>query len=107
MTESESWDIHLTRPAEKDLDSLKGLSGRASSRIAALKADPLRGHPLTGDLKGARALEFTLGGVAYRAVYVPIPEDRVCVVFLIGAHEGIYRVAQRRYVALRRQLSDR
>jgi hypothetical protein len=94
MTESEGWDIRLTRPAEKDLDALKGLGGRATLRIAALKADPLRGHPLTGDLKGARALEFSLGGVAYGAVYVPIPEERACVVFLVGAHEGIYRVAQ-------------
>jgi hypothetical protein len=107
MTASESWDIRLTWAAENDLAALKGLSGRTSSRIAALQADPLLGHPLTGDLKGARALEFTIGGVAYRAVYVPIPEDRVCVVFLIGAHEGIYRIAQRRYVALRRQLPDR
>src|SRR5437660_5426573 len=99
MTRSEIWDVHLTRPAEKDLDALKRLSARASSRLAVLKTNPLQGHPLTGDLKGARALEFSLGGVAYRAVYVLIPEDRVCVVFLVGAHDGIYRIAQRRYVA--------
>jgi hypothetical protein len=48
-------------------------------------------------------LEFSLrGGGAYRAVYVVLEEERLCLVFLVGPHENIYDRAERRVAALRR-----
>lgn len=58
---------------------------------------------MAGSLRGARALEFNLkGSGAYRAVYVVLEDERVCLVFIIGPHENIYRTATRRYEALKR-----
>lgn len=63
------------------------------------------GHPLQGSLSGVRALGFNLkGSGAYRAVYTVIERDRVCVVFLVGPHENIYKTAERRWAALRKAL---
>ena len=45
---------------------------------------------------------FSLPGGAHRAVYTVLEEEHVCLVFLIGPHEGIYRKAERRFAALRR-----
>jgi hypothetical protein len=48
-------------------------------------------------------LEFSLkGGGAYRAVYVILEAEKICLVFLIGPHESIYEKAERRAAALRR-----
>jgi hypothetical protein len=58
---------------------------------------------LNGSLKGVRALEFSLKGVASRAAYVVAEEERVCLVFMIGPHEGFYQKAERRVKALRKQ----
>lgn len=93
--------IELTRRAEKDLDNLKQDRDRVVREIQILKEHPLAGHALKGALRGARALEFNLkGGGAYRAVYTIVDNNRVCIVFVVGSHENIYRVAERRYAAL-------
>ena len=70
--------------------------------IRALEDDPLRGHPLTGSLKGARSLDFSLKGGAYRAVYSVLDAERTCLVFIVGPHENIYQKAERRAAALKR-----
>ncbi len=63
------------------------------------------GHVLQGSLRGVRALEFNRkGGGAYRALYTVVDRDRVCVVFLVGPHENIYKTAKRRWAALRKRL---
>jgi hypothetical protein len=52
-----------------------------------------------------RSLEFNLrGGGAYRAVYLLLESERVCLVFLVGAHEGLYAKAERRRRALHSRL---
>ncbi len=100
---SRHFSVELTAQAKKDLKRLCSWTERVSRAIPQLELDPLRGHPLTGSLRGARALEFSLPGGAYRAVYVILEETQVCLVFLIGPHEGIYQRAERRYEALRRR----
>ncbi len=98
---SERFTLELTRQAEKDLKDLRPWTEQATSPIARLEADPLAGHTLTGSLHGCRSLEFNLrGGGAYRAVYIVVESERVCLVFLVGAHEGLYAKAERRRRAL-------
>jgi hypothetical protein len=104
---SELFEVRLTRSAEKDLLDLRELTEKATKKILALKQAPYKGHPLKGRLKGVRALEFSLKGVAYRAAYVVLSEvgagrkgERVCLVFTVGAHEGFYEKAERRAEAL-------
>ncbi len=99
---SERYRVQLTRTAEKDLRDLRSFVGRVMRVLAQLETEPRKGHTLTGSLKGVRSLDFSLPGGAHRAVYVVNDTERVCLVFLIGSHEGIYKLAERRYEALRR-----
>lgn len=41
-------------------------------------------------------------GGAYRAAYIILEEQRICLVFAVGAHEGFYKRAKRRFEALQR-----
>ena len=103
MTTRSRFGVQLTREAEKDLEKLRPHVERASRVIAALSDDPFRGHALAGDLKGTRSLEFSLpGSGAYRAVYVVIDNERICLIFIVGPHENIYDRAKRRLQALKR-----
>ncbi len=72
--------------------------------LSVLEQAPYSGHALTGSLRGARSFEFSLPGGAYRAAYVVLEETEgpVCLVFLVGSHEGFYEKAERRMEALRR-----
>lgn len=101
MTSSQA-DVQLTKAAQKDLKALRHDLDRALREIDALRDDPLKGHLLKGSLAGARSLEFSLkGGGEYRAVYIVHGETVcVCIVFLVGAHENIYKKAESRYAAL-------
>jgi hypothetical protein len=40
---------------------------------------------------------------AYRAAYVVMEDQKRCVVFLVGPHEGFYKKAERRYEALKKR----
>ena len=98
---TDRYGIELTRRAEKDLDSFRQDCDRVVHEIQTLRANPLAGHALNGTLRGARALEFNLkGGGAYRAVYTIVDNERLCIIFMVGSHENIYRIAERRYAAL-------
>jgi hypothetical protein len=58
--------------------------------------DPFLGHTLSGNLNRLRSLEFTLkGSGAHRALYVVFEAEQVCLVFIVGPHENIYRKAER------------
>jgi addiction module RelE/StbE family toxin len=95
--------VELTKAAQKDLKKLRHDLNRAIREIMALETNPTKGHTLRGSLSGARALEFSLkGGGAFRAIYHIVDEETivVCVVFMVGPHENIYRMAQSRYEAL-------
>lgn len=97
-------DVQLTPRAEKDLGKLKHDEERAAREIRKLEDDPFLGHTLRGSLSGARSLEFSLrGGGEYRAIYI-VHENSICIIFIVGAHENIYKRAESRYEALRRQL---
>ena len=97
----ERFTIELTRQAEKDLKDLRPWTEQAARQIARLSDDPNLGHTLTDSLCGCRSLEFNLrGGGAYRAIYLVLESERVCLVFLVGAHEGLYAKAERRRRAL-------
>lgn len=103
MSSTDRYSVELTRQAEKDLKDLRPWTRQATAEILRLEEEPRRGHALTGSLRGARALEFTLkGSGAYRAVYTILNDERVCLVFIVGPHENFYDKAQRRYDALRR-----
>jgi mRNA-degrading endonuclease RelE of RelBE toxin-antitoxin system len=96
-------EVEITSQAEKDLKRLRPWVDQAARAVLALEDDPYRGHTLTGSLKGARSLEFSLrADGAYRAVYVVLEAERLCLDFLIGPHENIYEKAERRVAALRR-----
>ena len=100
---SNRFDVQLTREAEKDLSRLHAHTGRVTRAILNLEDDPFLGHPLTGSLKGTRALEYSLpGSGVYRAVYVVNDATRVCLILIVGLHENIYDRAERRVKALRR-----
>jgi mRNA-degrading endonuclease RelE of RelBE toxin-antitoxin system len=102
-TPSDRYDVELTNQAEKDLKSLRPWVAEATRALLTLEGDPHRGHTLTGSLRGCRSLEFSLkGSGVYRAVYVALDPERVCLVFIVGPHENIYAKAERRVAALRR-----
>lgn len=93
--------VELTARAEKDVDRLRGLRGKALRALMQLEQDPLKGHTLTGALRGVRSLEFSLPGGAYRAAYVVMENGDICLIFIVGSHGNFYEEAVRRYRALR------
>jgi mRNA-degrading endonuclease RelE of RelBE toxin-antitoxin system len=103
LTTREPYEVRLTADAEKDLRRLRGWDERITRELLALEQNPQLGHTLIGSLAGARSLEFSLPGGAYRAAYIVREEARRCVVFQIGPHEGFYQKAERRYRSLRRR----
>jgi len=64
---SRQYRVEVTPRALKDLDRLRDLRESAVRDLIDLEQDPYKGHPLSGCLRGVRALEMSLGGVAYRA----------------------------------------
>ena len=81
---------------------MRGLMQPALDALTTLRDDPHAGHTLAGSLRGFRSLEFAMPGGAYRAAYALLGGERVCLVFMIGPHEGFYAEAERRARALRR-----
>jgi hypothetical protein len=100
---SDRFEVDLTRDAERDLQRLRPHIDRAAMAIAQLESNPYLGHTLTGSLKGARSLEFSLpGSGAHRAIYFVIEDERLCVVLMVGPHENIYDKAERRAKAVKK-----
>lgn len=98
------FDVEILPRALKDLKALKQHEAEAIRQILRLEENPELGHMLQGSLRGVRSLEFSLkGSGAYRAVYVVLDQQRVCVVFLVGPHENIYERAERRWAAVKKQ----
>lgn len=106
MTRIERFEVELTDQAEKDLKRLRPWTDQAVQALLQLESNPHRGHTLAGSLRGARSLEFSLkGGGQYRAVYLVLDDEKVCLVFIVGPHENIYEKAERRVAALRKRRS--
>jgi mRNA interferase RelE/StbE len=104
---SGAFEVRLTRNAEKDILRLRGLTEKALREIMALEKEPSKGHELGGSLHGMRALKFSLKGVAYRAAYVLLENERLCLVFMVGPHEGFYTKAERRAGTVRREVEEK
>jgi mRNA-degrading endonuclease RelE of RelBE toxin-antitoxin system len=96
--DSSGWEIRYTRQAEKDIADLRPHAARVRATIQLLRDNPMRGHPLSGNLAGVRALEFRVPGqrAAYRAAYAINAERQRVVVFAVGPHESFYEMAARR-----------
>jgi mRNA-degrading endonuclease RelE of RelBE toxin-antitoxin system len=100
---NEPFSIDILPKAAKDLKGLRPYTKQALDEIAVLRKNPHAGPAKQGSLRGARSLEFSLPGRGrYRALYVVLTDERVCLIFLVGPHEGIYARAERRYKALRK-----
>ncbi len=99
---SRQYRVEVTDRARKDLDRLRDLRESAVNELFILEREPFKGHALSGGLRGARALEMSFEGVAYRAAYVVLMDKQFCLVFMVGPHEGFYARAETRAKALRR-----
>ncbi len=105
MPRNSRHEVEILPGAEKDLKALKQNKDQATREILKLEDNPQLGHTLTGSLRGTRSLEFNLkGGGAYRAIYTILDDQRICVVFLVRSHENVYKEAERRWNAIRKNL---
>jgi len=96
--------VRQHRLAEKDLANLSTQDARkAIDEILKLGSEPLSGRPLKGSLKPARRITSALSGGWYRAAYLHLPNEAVCIVFMIGPRGGFYEKAASRFRALRKQ----
>jgi len=99
---SEPAGIELTPHADKDMKGLWKVSGKVTEHLKVLKTNPLKGHPLSGSLQGARALDFTMKGSGqFRAAYFYFPDENVVIIFLVGPHENFYQMAEKRIKLLK------
>lgn len=104
-----SWDVHIISQAEKDIQKLKLEKEdfqKLMGEIAKLHGNPRLGGVLEGKLKEARSLTIRLKQRReYRAAYVILPEEKACIVFIVGPRERFYEKANRRALALGRRPS--
>ena len=78
-------------------------TAKVTRTLLSLEQDPVAGHVLRGSLEGTRAMRFRLPGQGqYRAIYLILEEDRVCLVFVILPRADAYEQATRRLEGLQR-----
>lgn len=94
------WTVQRTRGTDKDIARQRAHTTKILTALTILEIQPLKGHALTGKLQGARSLGFSVPGTQFRALYVIYAELRLCLVFMVGPHENIYRDAETRYANL-------
>lgn len=97
------YQVELTSKAQKDLERIDQRR-KVAQKILEIEDDPLKGHLLEGSLKSVRSLVFSLPGGAYRAAYIVLEIDKICLVFIIGPHENFYDKAERRYQAVKKSI---
>lgn len=49
---NERFTVKLTERAIKDLERLQDLEAQMTRRLLGLELDPMKGHPLSGSLRG-------------------------------------------------------
>lgn len=90
MGKKETWEIILTRPAEKVYDrSDRMMKVRLESCFADLEKDPLYGHsikPLVGKLKGL--YRYRIGDL--RVIYRLIKESKIVEIIAIFPRGNAY-----------------
>jgi len=85
----ETWEIWLTRQAQKDLKRLAaaGLEGKARALLKVLKANPFQNPPpyekLVGDLAGAYSRRLN---VQHRIVYMVGKESKTVKIIRMRTH---------------------
>jgi mRNA-degrading endonuclease RelE of RelBE toxin-antitoxin system len=63
-------------------------------QVKAIIADPLKGEPKTGALKGVRVVKYKMGPRQYLLAYLFHTKPNVVEVVDIGVHENFYRDLQ-------------
>ena len=98
-----TWQIEIHRLATKDLVRFRSVREQFEHKVSVLETTPDAGPPLTGLLRGARALTFSLPGMGEcRVADVKLSGARICLLFVASTRENFYREAERRYEALLR-----
>lgn len=93
----ETYKVILDPVVQKDLKALKRVQEQVLDAILELETNPKKGHELKANLKGIRSLEFTIKGSGqYRAAYLLIEEQKICIVFAVGPHENFYDAAAKK-----------
>lgn len=98
------WDVQLGKGVDRDLKRFRSVMGELLRKLAVLEQNPDAGEELAGNLRGAYSLKFSLKGTGEcRAAYLKLPDNRICLLFLVGPRENFYREAERRFEALQRR----
>lgn len=93
----ERYRVELSAAAQRDLKGFRHAVNPILDVLSRLESDPTRGHNLSGDLGGLRAIEiFVKGSGAFRAAYEVDEVELTCLVVAIGPHEGFYERLRRR-----------
>ena len=80
------------------------MTAELRAEIAVRRTNPDAGEHLEGALDGVLSLKFSLKGMGEcRAAYLKLPDNRICLLFLVGPRENFYREAERRFEALQRR----
>ncbi len=104
VSDDQRWDVQLGKGVEKDLKSFRSVQGDLLRKLAVLERNPDAGEELSGNLRGAWSLKFSLRGTGEcRAAYIKLLDNRICLLFLVGPRENFYREAHRRFEALQRR----
>lgn len=102
--DDELYVVETTDDADNDIESIdRGIRKKAIKALLKLEERPYKGHGLKGSLLGCRALEFSLPGGEYRAIYIVIESEKVCLVFMVAPHENIYDMAERRFKSMQKR----
>lgn len=102
IEEPNQWSIVVARTARKDFVRFRSVTNDLRQKIGVLRTNPDAGERLEGPLEGVLALKFSLKGTGEcRAAYLKLPDNRICLLFLVGPRENFYREAERRFEALR------
>jgi mRNA-degrading endonuclease RelE of RelBE toxin-antitoxin system len=98
----ELFRVELDPLSQKDLKGFPYNREEIVEEILELEKNPNKGHDLKGNLQGVKSLEFRIKGSGeYRAAYLLIEEDKVCLVFAVGTHENFYDLVSKRVKAVK------
>lgn len=103
----QEYSVAFTTGAVKDLKAkaCKPHLKEIFDEIRVLEKDPLAGHLLEGSLAKVRSLRFSLKGSGqWRVAYYIKPEEKVCLVLLVGTRENFYEKANSRHRAINKSL---
>lgn len=91
------WTLKYDPRVRKILERVrdKEIIRRIKEAAEGLKESPFSGKPLRG-YKGVWSKRVGTKGGEWRIIYMPIKEDEVVLILLVGPREGIYELLKRR-----------